>query len=429
LSCACALADAGIEVTLLEARKNLGGRAHSFQHKETGLLIDNCQHVLLGCCEASIGFLSRIGSIADVDFRETLDIIDEAGKVFTIRSSRLPTPFHLLPSVARTGYLSPGDKLDLCRIMAAVALRSPKKQSSAREYLTSIRCSDRLIDRLFEPIIISALNEDSGAASADYARMLLRTTLLGGRDSYKLGVPKTPISKWIEEPAARYLADRGCRIRNATKVERLNTRNDRVESVLLSSGEDLKYDFYICAVPPWSLTRLGITTEAASMLEWRPTIGAHLFFDGEIPNFDQACLIGEPFQWVFNKSQDFNTDYAYIQAVASAADGIANMGKSDLIFLALRAASRIAPETAHRKLKQALVIREIRATFSTGGSANAVRPKCATRYNNLFLAGDWTDTQWPSTIESAVRSGQTAASAVLEVTEKGWDGNQPLLSQ
>ena len=432
LACACELVDAGLDVILLEARDRLGGRAHSFREKTTGALIDNCQHVILGCCEAAIGFLTRIGSIGLVEFSEEIEFVGENGKRLRIGGSRLPPPLHLLPSVMRSDYLPAFDKLRLAGVMAGLAARAPGNAPSAEDYLRSLGCSDALLSGLFEPILISALNERAAEASAQYARFVLTRSLLQGRGSYALGVPRAPLSQVVGEPAAAYLGERGCEIRLGAKVRKLNFRAGSVASAMLDSGEDIQSDLWVSATRPADLAAMGLALPAACELGWRPIVSAHLFFEKPHPDpsfdsaqdvllggegvgaFKHACVVGEPFGWVFNKSRGFEAGRGCVQAVASAAGPIAHAARSDLTYLAMRAAAKAAPGIEKLKLVNAVFVREMHATFSTAHRSPSARPPASTVVPNLFIAGDWTDTGWPATIESAVRSGHAAAQGVVE---------------
>jgi zeta-carotene desaturase len=324
----------------------------------------------------------------------------------------LPGPLHLLPSLIFASCFTPLDKLNLCRILAEVAVRAPGNQTNAGDYLRSLSCNENLMKRVFEPIIVSALNENPDDVSAEYARMILSTALLGGKGAYRMGIADITLTELIGEAASRFLSERGCEIRLNARVGSLKIRGDRVDSLILYSGEEMRAELCVCAVPPWDLTKMGLETQAARLLSWRPIVGAHLFFEYELPDFDCTCVVDEPFQWVFNKSKDFGLPFSYIQAVASAASSIVNLRRSDLIYLALRAAAKAMPEPVALKLSKALVVRERRATFSTSVGSDAVRPGTCTHLNNLFLAGDWVSTHWPATIESAVRSGIAAAREV-----------------
>ena len=401
-------------MTLLEAKKHLGGRAFSFYDKETGLLIDNCQHVLLGCCQDAIGFLTKIGSIEQVESHKKLNIIGSVDERFEIESSILPAPFHLLPSLVQTRYISTTDKLELAGVLGRMALKSPKKGNNARDYLKTLSCSQSLTERIIEPMLISALNEPADKASAKYARMVILKTLLGNKTDYCLGVPKVSLSELIELPVMQYANERGCEIRTHTRIDRVVMKDNRISYMISGNGEEIEADIYVCAVPPASLEEMGLPTWGGEHLIWRSIVSAHLFFDESNPQFDHTCVADEPFQWVFNKSKDI----AYIQAVASAADDIVGISRNDTIDLAMRAVKRSAPELNNAKMKRAIIYRSKQATFSSDYTSDAFRPSNATHIQNLFLTGDWIATGWPATIESAVSSGQTAAKLVLSAYKR-----------
>lgn len=401
-------------MTVLEAKKHLGGRAHSFCDKDTGISIDNCQHILLGCCDAAISFLAKIGSIGQVRFHDRVSFINAIGKTLEVRSSFLPAPVHLLPSILKTNYLSGHEKIELGRVFRKIARTKPKPGQSAQEYLKGLGCSSNLLACLLDPTLIAALNESASDASADYARMVLTKSLIESRCGYKLGVPNAPLSHIIEGPAGRYLSRRGCRIRTSTKVERLIFNGEAVESAILSGGMQIKANYYVCAVPPWSLVEMGYATDAAQAMQWRSIKSVHLFYDHADFKFARACAPGEPFGWVFNKTCDFGLDFGYIQTVASAADSLNTLGSSELINLAQNAVDKVVGMPCRQSLQRAVIYNAHRATFATS-CRNDLRPPAQTHIRNLFLAGDWTDTGWPATIESAVRSGLAASKQILNI--------------
>lgn len=395
---------------MFEARKSLGGRAYSFQDRETGAWIDNCQHIMLGCCDEAIEFLGRIGSLDKVDFRETVRFVASDGGELRLKASSLPAPLHLSPSLFGSGYFSMKDKLGLARALSRVPRRPPLPDQSAADYLKAISCPKRAVERMIEPVLVSALNESLDSASAESARMVISKALLEGRDGYRLGIPSAPLAEVLDAPASRYLVRRGCRVRTGTCVENACVSGRGVDSITLTGGGRMRFDGYVTAVPPWSLEKMGLGMLVPGPRTWRPIVGVHLFVDDVEDSFDCACVAGEPFGWVFNKTSDFGLGFGCLQAVASAADGIVNMPKDDIVDLAMRAAAKASPRLKGWTLKRAVVYRAPRATLST---AARCRPSSETQLSNLFLAGDWTDTGWPSTLESAVRSGLTAARAVL----------------
>jgi len=410
--CACELADAGAEVVLLEAKENLGGRAHSFQDRETGAWIDNCQHVLLGCCDEAIGFLDRIGSLDKIDFRDTIRLVAHDGRELRLKGSSLPAPFHLATSLLGSGCFTTAEKVGMARALWWAPRRPAAPGQNAADYLRSISCPQRVVERMIEPVLVSALNENLDSASGEYARMVILKALLEGRNGYRMGVPLAPLAEVLDAPVSRYLALRGCRVRTTTRVESVLVSGRRVNSIILQGGRRMRCDAYVAAVPPWSLEKMGLGMLVAGEQTWRAIVGVHLFMEDVDRKFDCAGIAGEPFGWVFNKTTDFGLGFGCLQAVASAADDIVNMPKDALLELALRAAGKASPVVKRSTLRRAVVYRAQRATFSTGMRQS--RPASETHLANLFLAGDWTNTRWPATIESAVRSGRAAAKVVLD---------------
>lgn len=413
LACACDLADAGVEVVVLEAKKHLGGRAYSFQDRESGACIDNCQHVLLGCCDEATSFFERVGSAERLEFRDAIRMVSGDGRDLRIMSSPLPAPLHLAPSFIKSSYLPVGQKLGLARALALMVKRAPVNGMSAADYLMAVACPAKAVERVVEPILVSALNEELASASAHDARMVLLKSLVESRTGYRLGVFRGPLTEVLGAPATRYLAMRGCQMRTSAKVERLNISGGRVSSIGLQDGGKVRCGAYVIATPPWSVAEMGLGIPGIDAIAWRSIVGVHLFLDEIDSRFECACVAGEAFGWVFNKTADFGMNVPCVQAVASAADGIVDRPKDDLVEMAMRAAGKASGRLKNAGLKRAVVYRAKRATFSTSRASGINRPATFTDLDNVFLAGDWTDTGWPSTMESAVRSGRAAARAVL----------------
>lgn len=363
--------------------------------------------MLLGCCTAAIDFLRRIGSLHLVEFHDRINVIDGATRL-AIQASWLPAPLHLLPSIARTRYLTSRDKLRLARLLAGIVAHRPREGQSAAAYLKGLGCSEALLERQMEPVIVSALNEPTRDASASYARMVLLESFVKGKRSYRLGVPKAHQSEVIGDASLSWLRDRACEVRLGTRVRRVRDENSLVRGIELASGERAEFDSYVVAVPPSDLSKLGISA-GAGRLSWRPIVSAHLFFRAPTPAFEPVCVAREPFGWVFSK----RPDVGYVQVVASAAEQLIGRDKSELLDLAMRAARAAEPGLRGLPIGKGIIYRARHATFATL-SCDGRRPPAVTSTGNLFLAGDWTDTGWPATIESAVRSGRAAARALAQ---------------
>lgn len=387
---------------MFEAGESLGGRVASVRDPETGAPVDNCTHVLLGCCSEAQRFLNRIGSLQQVEFHDKLNMVGR-GRL-TIRSSPLPAPLHLLPSILGSSYLSRRQKGNLAEVLCRVLIRKPLESQSAASYLKARGCWQGLLDDLVDPVIVSALNEPAPEASAKYARMALVEALLKSRRGYRLGVPATPHAELIHGAALRWLEEHGCKVRLKCRVRRVVMSDGMARSVELASGETEKADVVVTAVPPMALEKMGLGCGGGASLRWRPIISARLFYQGRTPQFEPACVVGEPFGWVFSK----HTDPGCVEAVASAAESIWRVEKADLLALAYRAAAAVEPMLGCIPLARGIVNRMRTATFATL-DCDAHRPQAAGSTANLFLAGDWTATGWPATIEGSVRSGLAAA--------------------
>lgn len=369
-------------------------------------MLDNSQHVLLGCCRQAKDFFDKLGSGDKITYHDRLNVIDSDRSV--IESSRLPAPFHLLGSIMSGELTASINKLTLARVLISMLLIKPSENDAAADYLLKLGCPSNLIEKLVEPVIESALNESASAGSAKYARMVLIEMLLKDREAYRLGVPDVALSELVHEAALRRLSELGCRVRLASPVRKLQVQNGLMRSIETKSGECISFDQCVVAVPPYILSKMGLEAGGAQQLLWQPIVAAHLFFEKPIPEFSPACVVGEPFGWVFGK----HTQFGYVQAVASAASKLMGLDRDDLQALALRAAVRVEPRLADMPLKRSVIYIERRATFATL-ACDAHRPQAATELKNVFLAGDWVATGWPATIEGAVRSGKAAANLIL----------------
>lgn len=376
----------------MESRPRLGGRAYSFVDKVSGIEIDNCLHVILGCCRESIAFLKTIGSIDLIDFRRDIEIAKRNGSVATVK---------ITPRLAYN--------------LAKCALRKPGKSENADHWLKRLGCSDRLIDELIEPLLISALNEDIDNASAHYARKVIVSTMMCGASGREMGIPKAPMSKIIDEPAKRYLESGGCDVRLSSRVVGVSSIGRAAKYAVLESGEKIKADLFVLAVPPWSLQNISGFEWTEPLLDWKPIIAVNLFLPDYQPGYSARCVIGEPFQWVFDKSRDFGSGLSLVQTVASAAGSINGFNESQLVELALRSVRKAEPANPPPEAARAVVYKAAKATFATGGLCDLCRPGPQTRLENVYLAGDWTATSWPATLEGAVKSGRIAAEKALEI--------------
>jgi squalene-associated FAD-dependent desaturase len=404
LAAALECADAGAEVTLYEARPRLGGATFSIQRN--GYWLDNGQHVALRCCTEYLAFLRRLGVEDKLDLQPRLRIpvLSENGRAFISRTS-LPAPLHLAASLLRYAHLSVRERIAAARV--ATALRSLDPDDAALDsqtfgaWLRAHGQSDRAIAHLWNLIALPTLNLDADDASLALAAKVFRTGLLDSADAADVGVPTVPLQQLHAEPAARALEARGARIQTGAKIDRL----DEVEG-----------DAVIAAVPHDAAARLGlIDANAAEGLGVSPIVNVHLHFDRRVLDEPFAAAVDSPVQWLFDRTAASGIGEGQLVSISvSGADRELDESQDELRARYVPAVERLLPGARDATLLDFFVTREPRATFRGIPGTRRLRPGPRTSEPRVFLAGAWTDTGWPATMEGAVRSGLAAARAALE---------------
>ena len=395
LSAATALASAGFEVDLHEAKPFLGGRATSYPvhpSEPDGERIDNCQHVLLRCCDNLLDFYRRCGVADKIRFYKAIHFVRPGGAVDTLERGALPAPLHLAGSFLTLGFLSFGEKLKLIRDLRAIEREYARPDDldafTFGEWLRKRGVSENSYKRFWEPIIVSALNEDPQIASAKPAFQVFAEGLMGSRTSYEMGVPAVPL-------ADLYAAEgEGVNVHLRSTVDRIDPASDEA-------------DYYISAVPFERVNALipDLNLDLQKFTH-SPITGIHLWFDRPVTDLPHASLLDRTMQWMFRRGE------RYLQCVVSASRSLIGMSREQIVELALSDLQDYFPEARRAKLERSHVIKEARATYSVVPGLEATRPGPETKHPNVFLAGDWTATGWPATMEGAVRSGHMAAEAL-----------------
>lgn len=403
LAAAARFGEAGWTVEVHESRPFLGGRAAAFPlhpARADSPRIDNCQHVLLRCCTALLDFYRRCGVEDRIRFHREIHCVCPNGTVDTIRRDPLPPPLHLARSLASMRSLGWRDKLSLARCLRAVPRerRRPDLDSiTFAAWLGERRATPRTIARFWRPFIVSALNEEPERVSALPALQVFGEGLLGSANSYEIGIPSVPLDELYSAALERRLGDRVL-VRLGSKVARIDPE----------SGEA---DYYVSAVPFERVAELvpGLGLEdALAKFRHSPITGIHLWFDRPITELAHAMLLEREIQWLFHKGG------GYYLVVASASRNLVGLAASEIVGLALEELREFFPGAREAALQRSRVIKEVRATYSAQPHLEEARPGPATSYPNVFLAGDWTASGWPATMEGAVRSGYRAAEAALE---------------
>lgn len=426
LAAGCALADAGFEVRLFERRPYLGGRASSYEHPGTNEVIDNCQHVLLGCCTNLIDFYERLGVQEQILWFDKLTFLLPGGQASTIQPSVLPAPLHASPAFLRFRALNLSDKLSVAKAMLRLVRTLPL--DSSEDFLRWLRRhgqTERAISRFWAPVLVSALNDDLDQVSVRYAAMVFRESFLKSAEAGRMGVPSAPLSE-IYNQAGGYIQERGGDVLLRTPVEAISVDDGR--ATVVAGGASFVSDYIVLATPfaeAMKLLPAGAESdglrEQLSRLSTVPITGIHFWFDREVTSLEHAVLLDRTIQWMFHKSKLLHgrrdegapeAAQCHIELVVSASKSLLNMPRNQILDLALRELTEFFPAAREARVLKTAVVKEVHATFSPAPGCDAHRPAPLTPWRRLFLSGDWTATGWPATMEGAVRGGYAAAEAL-----------------
>jgi len=425
LSAAVRLAGSGARVLVLEARSRLGGRATAFDDRESGELVDNGQHVLLGCYVETLAFMSRIGALGNVRVESNLSVtmIDRAGVKTRLTCPAVPAPLHLVAGLFEWDALGWTDRLASLRMAGPLRRARRELMPGAREIAASpgetveawlIRNGQtaRIREMLWEPLALAALNQPIGQAAAPvFARVLAEMFGPDPRLSAIL-LPAKPLHLMYAEPAREFIERHGGTVRTGAAAKLTIDGHLQVEA----SGDSWNPDAVIAAVPWFALRELVANPPAgldsllrsADAMASSPIVTVNLWFDRPVLDEPFVGLPGRAMQWVFDKRNVLGGSASHLSLVSSGAAPIVAMSNPDLIAMALRELAEAIPSVREARLVRGSVVREPRATFSLAPGQPA-RPPVQTPVPGLFLAGDWIDTGLPATIESAVRAGHRAA--------------------
>ncbi|GEL17344.1 hydroxysqualene dehydroxylase HpnE [Pseudonocardia asaccharolytica] len=432
ITAALRCADAGCAVTLLESRPRLGGLAASFRRGD--LDVDTGQHVFLRCCTSYRALLERLGVADQVVLQHRLDIeVRTPGRrPSRLRRNRLPAPLHLAGALLRYRPLPVHDRLRL--IGAALAMRALDPADPATdarsfaEWLREHGQSDRAVTALWDLVGVATLNTTADRASLALAATVFQQGLLTDPAAGDIGWSRVPLGRLHDDAAGGALRAAGVDVRISTKACGLAARPPGWRLAVtrgVDNKEELVFDRIVCAVPPTAADRL-LPPETlrcppgwAESLGSSPIINAHVVYDRRVLDADFVAALDSPVQWVFDRTaaagphRDRPPDAQYLAVSLSAADDVITRPTAQLRAQLLPALAALLPAARDAAVLDFFVTREPHATFRAAPGSAALRPPARTALPGLFLAGAWTDTGWPATMEGAVRSGEAAADALL----------------
>jgi zeta-carotene desaturase len=371
---------------------------------------------LLGCCTNLLDFYSRIGATDHIFFPDSIAFAG-GKRPSSMRPCCLPEPFHLLPSLLGLSQLGSKDKLRALSLLIS-AIKPAHPDMNARDWLLSAGQSERAAKCFWEPVLTGALNDTLDRASARYARMVIQQAMLTNREGFRLGIPIAPLSVLHDDLPKRLLESSGAGVHLKDKVIELSLGRIGDTWVTSASGKSIKTDYVVLAVDPASLpdgAKDLFASEAGQESDWVPIVTLYLWFTDYLEIPDALCMPSGSFQWIINRSRSIPavseamTSLALVASAARDTVGMADEELCPLGYMGLcQALGKKLPEPCGFR-----VVRHRSATFSPSVRFDKVRPRYRTSIPNVFLAGDWTDTGWPGTMEGAVRSGYACAAEIL----------------
>jgi len=432
LSAAVRLASNKCSVTLLEQSPKLGGRCYSYVDEKTRDVVDNGQHVLLGAYHDVLRYLEIIGTRQFLKHETSLKLpFHHPEKGFAdFRFSSLPKPFDVVIGMLKFRLFSFGDRRRMMNVGRFLRKWNADVEHSLAnltvdQWLKNLNQSDEVCRCFWNPIAISVMNDLPEHSSALLFARALRAAFFGTQSDSAIFIPTIGQTELYLDKAVEFIQKRNGNIRTNTEVAEVIIQNGRIEGVRLQNGESIASKFVISAVPYFSLERL-IPKDYQSQMPFcnlakfssAPIISIHLWFDTEFMDQEFVGVIGKSVQWIFNRRkiiQENRSSGGYISCVISGAYEFIDFSKENLVEIALNDIQGIYPESKKAKLIHSVVIKEKRATLADTATIDSCRPEARTPIDNFYLAGDWTATGLPATIEGAVKSGFTAAELVLKI--------------
>jgi squalene-associated FAD-dependent desaturase len=433
LSAAVALSGAGANVALLERKPYIGGRAYSYLHPALEEMIDS-QHVMLGCCTNLIDLCKLAGAdkhirwYDDITFLEPATV-DRKARASVIGPTGMPAPGHSGWSFLRAPMLGLGDKARIAAGMMEFLRGYPGGDDEAfSAWLKRTKQTERGIRHFWEPLILATVNDTFENCSTRYAGKVIHEVFLASPEGGRLGIPTQPLSEFYG--AVAELAERqGTELRLRTSVDRIERTAEGLWRAIASDGSVQKAPCLVLALPfeqtakllatlPEESTQRGTLMPAMRHFKHAPITTVHLWFDRVVTEMDHAALLDTRIQWMFNKTRIRRDEPSqageqgqYLELVISGSFAELHQTREEILTAAMAELGRFFPAVRGASVVKSGVLKEARATFSVTPGLDLYRPT-ASAGDGLFLAGDWTKTDWPATMEGGVRSGRLAAEAV-----------------
>jgi len=444
LAAGVALAESGVRVRLFEQRPFLGGRAASYE-LPNGEHVDNCQHVTFGCCTNLDDFYRRVGSGDKIKFFDRMVLLDPQGRRGEMHAGLLPAPFHMTGSFLTFSPLGLKDKIAIARAFNSIIFSGGRPKDveqpggiSMLEWLQRRKQTPAAISRFWRSVLVSALSEELDRIDARYGVDVFWKAVLSTKHGYRMGVPGVALGE-LYEGCRQAIESRGGEVVFRSPVRSLKFDHGQLSAAIFDANREESAEAFILALPhqtladllPDSLKQSDAALSHLDKITDAPITGVHFWFDRQVMSEPFLSLLDTATQWIFNKSALYagsanaskngngvssahsSSNSQYLQLVISASYELLQMPRQEIIDLCLKEVRHALPGARSANLLKSTVIKEPAATFSPQPGVDRWRPMQETSIAGLFLAGDWTATGWPATMEGAVRSGYLAAEAVL----------------
>lgn len=423
LAAGAALAARGVAVTVCEARRRLGGRAHSFHDAATGMVVDNGQHAMLGCYAETIAFLERIGAAGKLARQPNLrvEFAHPSWGRGALACPAWPAPLHVLGGILGYRLLSRRERL--LALVAGARLAGMRRRRDPRlvaetvaDVLARLGQSARARACFWDPIVLATLNEDPARAAAAPLAEVLARAFFGSRRDSQFVLPRVGLSELYTDDARRFIEARGGHVTTGAPAAALAVRDDRCVGVTLRDGRTLAADGCISTLPPRALGALlpaALRPRGLDRLEASPIVSAHLWLDRPVLSADFVGMLGTTTQWAFSRTrlsgEGRDDGGELLSAVISAGRDVIGLDGETLAGRVTADLRAVLPAAREAIVRRAVVVKEKHATTAPTPEAERLRPRPETALPGFWLAGDWTATGLPATIESAVLSGHRAA--------------------
>lgn len=440
LTASAYLANSGFQVELIEASPKLGGRVHSFLHKETNTIVDNGQHIMMGCYKETLSFLEMINASEKISLQPKLSVkfLKPNCNLHLLIENNLFYPMNLLSAILNFSAIDFRDRISLIRLFLKIPFFAKRdlERLSVDELLSKEKQTESTKKSFWEIICVGALNTSLQKASAKLFVDVLKEIFLKGSKGYKIVLTKAPLSKIFCEPTQKFIEEKGGKIFLSEKVERIKVEKNKISEIITNKRIIDNFDMVISSVPFYALQRIideskisysllniffnpsgsnensesndlnqNLVKQRALNPAYSSILNVHIWLKEKKFESDFYALIGSQIHWVF-------CNYTHITCVISDADNFMKLSVDEIINIIAKDLFNYL-RVDKNLIKHYLIIKEKRATFIPSSDIVNARPNAETKLKNLLLAGDWVNTGLPSTIESAAKSGRIAAELIL----------------